>query len=184
MVIGGKEPTGITGIARPEFHDFRETMMYLDTLSYLPGDILTKVDRASMAVSLESRIPFLDPRVVEFAWRLPLSIKMKNGVGKHVLRQVLYRYVPQALIDRPKMGFGVPLAAWLTGALRDWRHTLLDPGRITTEGYFAPARVAALQREIEKGASSTTTYRVWDIMMFQAWLDEHRAAIAPARRSF
>ncbi|WP_419807681.1 asparagine synthase (glutamine-hydrolyzing) [Sphingomonas sp.] len=183
MALGGREPAGITGIPRPAFTDFRETMMYLDTLSYLPGDILTKVDRASMAVSLESRIPFLDPRVVEFAWRLPLSTKLKDGVGKHILRQVLYRYVPQSLIDRPKMGFGVPLGAWLTGPLREWRHTLLDPTRIAAEGYFAPARVEDLQREIDHGASSTTSYRVWDIMMFQAWLDEHRAAIAITKRA-
>lgn len=183
MVIGGREPAGITGIARPSFSDFRETMMYLDTLSYLPGDILTKVDRASMAVSLESRVPFLDHRVVEFAWRLPISAKLKGGIGKHVLRQVLYRYVPQELIDRPKMGFGVPLSAWLTGPLRDWRNALLDPVRITSEGFFEPSGVAALQKEIEKGASNTTIYRAWDIMMFQTWLDEHRASIAEVRRA-
>jgi asparagine synthase (glutamine-hydrolysing) len=182
MVPGGREPPGIAAIRRPPLADFREDMMYLDTLSYLPGDILTKVDRASMAVSLESRIPFLDPRVVEFAWRLPLSAKLKDGVGKRPLRTILYRHVPQALIDRPKMGFGVPLGAWLSGPLRDWRHALLDPARIAAEGYFDPGAVAMLQQEVEKGASSLTNYRTWDIMMFQAWLDEYRTAVAQSGR--
>lgn len=177
LVLDGREPAGILGIRRPDLGDFRETMMYLDTLSYLPGDILAKVDRASMAVSLESRVPFLDPRIVEFAWRLPLSAKLSDGVGKRILRTILYRHVPRELIDRPKMGFGVPLGAWLTGPLRDWRHALLDPQRIASEGFFDPGRVAALQQDIEKGGSNATVYRIWDIMMFQVWLDEYRGAI-------
>jgi len=176
-VLGGREPAGITGMARPPLDDFREVMMYLDTLSYLPGDILTKVDRASMASSLESRIPFLDPRVAEFAWRLPVSAKVNGGVGKHILRTILYRHVPRILIDRPKMGFGVPLEMWLTGPLRDWRHALLAPDRIAAEGYFDPAIIAGLQQAVETRSGSSAVYRTWDIMMFQAWLDEHRAAI-------
>lgn len=182
-VIGGHEPAGVAGIARPSFDDFRETMMYLDTLSYLPGDILTKVDRASMAVSLESRIPFLDTRVAEFAWRLPMSAKVKDGVGKHILRTILYRHVPQTLIDRPKMGFGVPLAMWLAGPLREWRHALLAPTRIANEGYFDASVVSQLQQQVDTGLGGAAIYRTWDIMMFQAWLDEHRGAVAAARRN-
>ncbi len=182
-VLGGHEPAGVAGIAHPSFDDFRETMMYLDTLSYLPGDILAKVDRASMAVSLESRIPFLDTRVAEFAWRLPLSAKLKDGVGKRILRSILYRHVPQALIDRPKMGFGVPLAMWLAGPLRDWRHELLAPTRIAQEGYFDPGIVAQLQSQVDTGLGGAAIYRTWDIMMFQAWLDEHRDALAVERRN-
>ena len=156
--------------------------MAQDMRTYLPDDILCKVDRAAMAVSLETRVPFLDPRVVEFAWRLPLSAKLKDGIGKRILRTILYRHVPRALIDRPKMGFGVPLNNWLTGPLAEWRRALLEPRRIEAEGYFDPAKVRALQHEVEVGASNATIYRLWDLMMFQAWLDEHRAALAQARR--
>src|SRR5436309_1131150 len=114
--------------------------MYFDQSSYLPDDILCKVDRASMAVSLESREPLLDYRLVEFAWRLPLAMKVGGGQGKRVLRRVLYRYVPEALIERPKMGFGIPLGAWLRGPLREWAESLLDPAAIRAYGLLDPAR--------------------------------------------
>ena len=128
VVIGGIEsPTVLTDASRwADLPDFESRMMYLDQVSYLPDDILVKVDRAAMGVSLETRVPLLDHRVVEFAWRLPLSMKIRAGQGKWILRQVLYKYVPRELIERPKMGFGVPIDQWLRGPLREWAESLLD----------------------------------------------------------
>ena len=152
-----------------------EYMMLEDACHYMTDDNLVKVDRAAMACSLETRVPLLDHRVFDFAWRLPFDYKVKGGTGKHILRQVLYRHVPQALIDRPKMGFGVPIDHWLRGPLKDWAAALLDPRRLKDEGYFDPAPIARKWKEHQSGTRNWQ-YHLWDILMFQAWLDEQGQA--------
>jgi asparagine synthase (glutamine-hydrolysing) len=174
LVIGGGEPRGAAAPAVPDLPGVAEKMMYLDTLTYLPDDILAKLDRASMAVSLEGRIPFLDHRVVEFAWRLPISARIRNGQGKHVLRQLLYRHVPRPLLDRPKSGFGLPLSGWLAGPLRAWAEDLLDEARLRAEGFFDPIAVRRLWNEHVRHERRHQV--LWNILMFQAWWAEHRGA--------
>lgn len=172
VVIGASEPaTQLTGDA-PDLAGLNdiERMMALDLVTYLPDDILVKVDRAAMAVSLETRVPFLDHRVVEFAWRLPLSHKLRNGEGKWPLRQVLYRHVPRELIERPKAGFGPPLAAWLRGPLRDWAEALLDERRLREGGYFHPEPIRRMWAAHQAGKVNMP-YHLWDVLMFQAWLE-------------
>ncbi|WP_294268426.1 asparagine synthase (glutamine-hydrolyzing) [uncultured Sphingomonas sp.] len=162
----------------PAFADFRDTMMYLDMTTYLPDDILVKVDRAGMGSSLEGRVPLLDHRIVEFAWQVPLEAKIHDGRGKMILREILDRYVPRTLIDRPKAGFAIPVGGWLVGPLRPWVEALIDPKRIAAEGYLDPALVSDTWRRFLAGEVRLET-KLWCILMFQAWLE--RQTVTPRR---
>jgi len=175
VVVGGWEPesqlTAIMG--RSSRRRFEEDMMYWDFLTYLPGDILVKVDRAAMAVSLETRVPMLDHRVIEFAWSLPLRLRVRAGTGKWLLREVLRRYVPHTLTDRAKVGFGIPLDSWLRGPLRAWAESLLDESRLRNEGFLNPVPIRQKWREHLAGHRNWA-YWLWDIIMFQSWHEEQR----------
>jgi len=175
IVLGSNEPNSKLSDSSvlPNLFDIEQRMMFLDTITYMPDDILTKVDRAAMAVSLETRVPMLDHRVVEFAWSLPLNFKIKNGQGKWILRELLSKYVPQELVDRPKMGFGVPLHNWLRGPLLDWSQNLLDPIKLRNQGYFNAEAVLQKWNEHLSGKRDWQ-HHLWDILMFQAWLDENQ----------
>lgn len=172
VVLGATEPATVLTSRIPALQGLSdvERMMALDMLSYLPDDILVKVDRAAMGVSLETRVPMLDHRVVEFAWSLPLTFKMRGGVTKWPLRQVLYRHVPRELIERPKMGFGVPIDRWLRGPLREWAETLLTEPRLRAEGYFDPVPIRQKWAEHLSGKRNWQ-YHLWDVLMFQSWLE-------------
>jgi asparagine synthase (glutamine-hydrolysing) len=174
LVLGAEEPPTVLTAPelQPDTDHFVHQMMAMDLVTYLPDDNLVKVDRAAMGVSLETRVPFLDHQVVEFAWRLPLGYKLRQGVGKWPLRQVLYRRVPRELIERPKMGFGVPIDSWLRGPLRDWAETLLSEERIRREGFFDPAPVREKWNAHISGRRNWQ-YLLWDVLMFQAWLEHH-----------
>ena len=152
----------------PRIPNFYEEMMYLDTINYLPDDILTKVDRTSMAVSLEARVPILDHRIVEFAWRLPFRHKFRVGQGKWILRKVLDRYVPDEIINRPKMGFAVPIESWLRDSLRDWAESLLDERKMNDAGFFNTSLVNVWWKAFLRGQSKWHPH-LWGILMFQAW---------------
>jgi len=183
VVLGAeaRPPLYIVDDQWPALPNFEQLAMFLDTITYLPNDILVKLDRATMAASLEGRIPYLDHRVVEFAWSLPQAMKVRANEGKWILRQVLYRYVPQQVVERPKMGFGIPLASWLRGPIRDWAEALLDPCRLRQEGFFNPEAVHQKWVDHLSGRGAWQ-YHLWDILMFQLWL-EHRKSVTRTEQS-
>jgi asparagine synthase (glutamine-hydrolysing) len=162
---GAFEGSGLSG--RSGF----EQAMLMDTLTYLPDDLLTKVDRASMAVSLEARVPFLDPAVFEFAWRLHPDDRVRDGRGKWVVRRLLHRHVPAELVERPKMGFGIPVGEWLRGPLRLWADDLLEPSLLAEQGYLDPVGVTDRWRA-HRDQGDDLVFQLWPILMFQAWLSE------------
>ncbi len=175
LVPGGREPATVLeeldGLIA--HHGFAPAMMLADLVTYLPDDILVKVDRASMSVSLEARAPLLDYRLAEFAARVPLDLKVRNGQGKYLLRQLLYRYVPRELVERPKMGFEIPIAAWLRGPLREWAEDLLDERRLQHDGFLDPVPIRTRWQQHLKGERNWQ-FHMWDILMFQAWREAAR----------
>jgi asparagine synthase (glutamine-hydrolysing) len=178
-----KEPGRVTRVSEPRhpvlqdnpprLADFVERMMCADTLTYLPDDILVKVDRAAMGVSLETRVPLLDPEVARFAWSLPRSMKLRGGIGKWPLREVLARYVPRALFERPKMGFGIPIDSWLRGPLREWAEDGLGEARLRREGFFDPKPIRKKWAEHLSGKRNWQAL-LWPVLTFQAWQEAQR----------
>jgi asparagine synthase (glutamine-hydrolysing) len=177
LVEGAAEPDErlYASKLRERFPDDVSWMQYLDTLTYLPDDILAKVDRASMAVALEVRVPLLDHRVVELSWRLPQRFKLRGGVGKWLLRQIAYKYVPKRLLERPKMGFGVPIDAWLRGPLKNWAEDLLTPSSMSEAGLLKPVPIAEKWAEHQAGTRNWQPF-LWNVLMFEAWRRDNAVA--------
>ena len=147
-------------------------MMALDLLTYLPDDILVKVDRAAMASSLETRVPFLDHKLIEHVFKIPHSLKYRNGNGKWILKRILNEYVPKNLTQRPKMGFEIPIGSWLRGPLRDWAENLLNEKRLNQENFFNTKFVRAKWFDHLDGKKNWQ-HDLWDILMFQVWLENN-----------
>jgi asparagine synthase (glutamine-hydrolysing) len=173
VVAGAGDTATVLDRPWPEASSYFHQMMMMDAITYLPDDILAKVDRAAMAVSLETRVPLLDPDVYALAWRLPFRMKVRDGRGKWILRQLLHRYVPAPLVERPKQGFAIPLGAWLRGELRDWAEPLLNESRLRSEGYLDASLVRQAWREHVSGKRNWQ-YELWNVLMFEAWLDANR----------
>jgi len=165
---GGRSATGDRGPGLGSPDSFCDWMMRTDMTDYLPEDILVKVDRATMAASLEARAPLLDHRVIEASWRIPIGLKVDGGTGKRVLREVLYRFVPREMVDRPKVGFGVPLDSWLRHELREWAESLLSEAALARSGKLAPAIVRTAWERHSTGAENNGPL-LWDVLMFQSW---------------
>jgi asparagine synthase (glutamine-hydrolysing) len=181
VVIDGPERPGLADdpSLRARFPDLVAYMRYLDLATWLPGDVLTKVDRASMAVSLEARAPLLDHRLVEFSFTIPSAIHLRDGRGKWLLRQVLERSVPRHLFERPKTGFGIPIDQWLRGPLREWAETLLSEERLRATGVFRPEPIRALWRQ-HLSARANAQYQLWPVLMLVAWLEKWRGERRPS----
>jgi asparagine synthase (glutamine-hydrolysing) len=177
VIPESKEPTTLFDdtTLRERMPDPLDRMMIIDTLTYLPGAILEKVDRASMGVSLEARVPLLDHRLYDLAWRLPPDLRVRGGVTKWPLREVLARFVPRELFDRPKQGFGAPVASWLRGPLRGWAEALLEPKRIEREGVFSSVEVSRMWNSLlsERAPGGP----IWNVLMFQAWLEARNGRV-------
>lgn len=175
IVIGAEECSTFMNMRSrwPDTDSFEQWMMAIDAQTYMVDDILVKVDRAAMASSLETRVPFLDHRVVEMAWKLPADFKIRDGKGKWALREILHRHVPKQLFDRPKKGFSIPVGEWLRGPLRAWAESLLDEGRLQQEGFFNPMPVRRIWQHHLQGKTDYST-KLWGILMFQAWLEDQR----------
>ncbi|MBN9412883.1 MAG: asparagine synthase (glutamine-hydrolyzing) [Candidatus Paracaedimonas acanthamoebae] len=154
-----------------QFSNFMDSIQYWDLIKYLPDDILAKVDRASMAVSLEARVPLLDHRIVDLAWKLPLNMKIRDGSTKWILRQILYRYVPKGLVERPKMGFGIPLGKWLKGPLRDWGEEFISENRLENSAFFEVKQVRQMWQKHLQGQGNYQ-HQLWSILMFEAWKED------------
>ena len=172
LVLGSREPPTLLSDRGkwPAFVNFMDLLMYLEASTSLPDDMLVKVDRAAMGVSLETRVPYLDHRLLEFSWRLPLHMKLRDGAGKWILRQVLYRHVPRSLVDHPKSGFGIPIDIWLKGPLRDWVEEMLDEGKLLRSGFLDPNPVRERWREHLEGRRKWQP-QLWGVLMFQSWLE-------------
>ena len=172
LVIGANEPRSLLDQPEvgPNVNHTLERLMWFDQVTYLPDDILVKVDRASMAVSLESRAPLLDHRLVELSWRMPASVKFRDGVGKWALKQVLYRYVPRDIVERPKQGFGVPIGSWIKEPMREWAESLLDDSLLRNQGFLRSDLVRQMWHEHLAGIKDRQ-FHLWDVLMFQAWLE-------------
>lgn len=173
VVINSKEPKIFSNQLKQQLEtlDKQQQMMILDFLTYLPGDILVKIDRASMASSIETRAPFLDHKLIEYVWKIPHRFKNKNGQGKWILKEILKQYVPKDLTERPKMGFGVPIGTWLRGPLKDWAENLLDEKTMQEEGFLNSKLVKKKWEEHISGIRNWQ-YDLWDVLMFQAWIKE------------
>jgi len=177
MVIGAGANVSVAGRPEdwPDLPGITEQMLWLDLVGYLPDDILTKLDRAAMSVSLESRVPFLDRAVFDLAWRLPLSVKLHEGTTKWILRRVLDRHVPATLVERPKMGFGFPIGPMLRGALRPWAEELLDESRLNRQGLLDPGPIRRAWADHLAGRRDLA-HELWDVLALQAWLERWRPA--------